>query len=127
MSSRFYPLGLGACILAVSLGGCQLNPLKPTPIAAVPEGPCAAACESLKNQCAERQRAREQLCQEERARLDDPKRTCRSGPDPLCPQPIVCLGEDLTPCAVQYRECTARCPAKPTEASEQAMPNQQAG
>ncbi|QIK37011.1 hypothetical protein GWK36_02245 [Caldichromatium japonicum] len=120
MSSRSYPSGLSACILALLLGGCQFNPLKPTQTPSALEGACAAACESLKNQCAERQRAREQLCQEERVRLADPKRTCQPGSDPLCPQPIDCLGEELTPCTVQYGECTVRCTSSPAEQNKQA-------
>ncbi len=114
-----YPLSSGALILALLLGGCQFNLLKPPQTASVPAGDCVAACETLKNQCSERQRLREQLCQEQQGRLKDPKRSCQPGADPLCPQPIACLGEDLTPCQVQYTECVARCalapPSKPNK------------
>lgn len=99
------------------LAGCQFNPLKPksaTPApSAKPESACAASCDTAKTQCEERQRLREQLCQEQAERLKNDTPPCNTTANPLCPQPTACLGEDLSLCRVQHAECLSRCANAP--------------
>jgi hypothetical protein len=97
------------------LAGCQFNPLKPKSAApsAAPERACAANCDTAKTQCEERQQLREQLCQEQTTRLKDDTTPCNTTTNPICPQPIACLGEDLSLCRVQQAECLSRCATAP--------------
>jgi hypothetical protein len=110
--------GLSIVFLASALlllTGCQFNPLKPKSVApsAAPERACAANCDTAKTQCEERQQLREQLCQEQTTRLKDDTTPCNTTTNPICPQPIACLGEDLSLCRVQHAECLSRCATAP--------------
>jgi hypothetical protein len=113
------------------LAGCQFNPLKPkspeaSATSAAPESACAANCDIAKTQCEERQRLREQLCQEQTTRLKNDATPCNTTTNPICSQPIACLGEDLNLCRVQHSECLSRCAVVPTPtpapATSQAEP-----
>lgn len=123
--------GLLVVVLASALlllAGCRLNPLKPEAEAqaraadAAPESVCAANCETAKAQCESRQRLREQLCLEQATRLQNGAASGPSATRPLNPQPMACLGEDLSLCRVQHTECLSRCtiPPAPAPATERA-------
>ena len=104
------------------LVGCQFNPLKPKPDAptasAAPESACAANCDLARTQCEERQRLREQLCQEQATRLQNDATPCNTTANPLCPKPTACLGEDMGLCSTQHAECLSRCAKAPSEPAE---------
>ena len=104
-------------VTSVLLAGCQFNPLKPKSDApatsAAPESACAANCDTARTQCEERQRLREQLCQEQTTRLQNDTTPCNTTTNPLCPKPTACLGEDLGLCRVQHAECLTRCANTP--------------
>ena len=114
--------GLSIIVLTTALfllAGCQFNPLKPKSDApatsAAPESACAANCDTARTQCEERQRLREQLCQEQTTRLQNDTTPCNTTTNPLCPKPTACLGEDLKLCRVQHAECLSRCGTVPSE------------
>jgi len=114
--------GFSIAVLTSALllsAGCQFNPLKPKSDAAAmsaePEAACAAGCDLAKTQCEERQRLREQLCQEQAARLQNDTTPCNTTANPLCPKPTACLGEDLSLCRTQHAECLSRCASAPSE------------
>ncbi|MTW22975.1 hypothetical protein [Allochromatium palmeri] len=116
--------GLSIIVLTSALlllVGCQFNPLKPRSAvpatSAAPESACAANCDIAKTQCEERQQLREQLCQEQAARLQNDTTPCNTTTNPLCPQPTACLGEDMGLCRVQHEECLTRCANTPARAS----------
>lgn len=104
-------------VTSVLLAGCQFNPLKPKSDApatsAAPESACAVNCDTARTQCEERQRLREQLCQEQATRLQNDTTPCNTTTNPLCPKPTACLGEDLGLCRVQHAECLTRCANTP--------------
>ncbi|ADC62176.1 hypothetical protein [Allochromatium vinosum] len=103
------------------LAGCQFNPLKPksddAPATSTAlESACATDCDMARTQCEERQRLREQLCQEQTTRLQNDTTPCNTTTNPLCPKPTACLGEDMGLCGVQHAECLTRCADTPAPA-----------
>lgn len=106
------PLTLLIATLVLTIaGGCE-TPLGERQLIqpADPSGQaCAAGCELPKAQCEQRQRLREEECQQHFARQSEIYDDCATSRQRHCLQPEACLGVEMRICEFQYEECVLDC------------------
>lgn len=101
-----------ATILFVMLTGCQA--LLPAPTSVIPptdaDGQaCAAACALPHEQCEQRQRLREDQCQQDAEQISAEYAACSANKGRQCLQPVPCLGAEMQVCKTQFDECILAC------------------
>ena len=100
-----------ATVLLATLTGCQtpfvkqevIQPTRPLDQA------CVARCDLLNTQCQQRQRIREQECQQHFTQVRADHAACVASNGLHCLQPVACLGVDMSICTTQREECLQTC------------------
>lgn len=114
-SSRLLILALATSVSA----GCELMPQtpltgqdRPTPSASPV---CQERCARPREECEQRQTARERDCQERAETAEAAYASCTTRKDRSCHQPVPCLGADLAICRIEFADCVRECEATKDE------------
>lgn len=100
-----------ATVLFIALTGCQTPFVKQevkNPTVNLDQA-CVASCDLARSQCEQRQRLREEQCQQDFQQISADHLTCVATRGRPCQQPVTCLGADLRICKIQHEECVLAC------------------
>lgn len=115
-----------ATVLFITLAGCQL-PLVKTE-AVKPTGTfdqaCVARCDRSNTQCEQRQRLREEECQQHFKPVSVEYAACVADQGLYCLQPVTCLGAETGICTTQREECLHGCSVRAAQSPADTAPNQ---